>query len=74
MTLVETVPAITLADIEAARERIAGKVRRTPVMTSAELDQAAGASLFFKCENLQEIGAFKARGATNAVFALSDAE
>ena len=74
MTLVEIVPAITLADIEAARERIAGKVRRTPVMTSAELDQAAGASLFFKCENLQEIGAFKARGATNAVFALSDAE
>src|SRR5579872_7305849 len=67
-----TAPAITLADIEAARRRIAGKVRATPVLTNAELDEAAGASLYFKCENLQEIGAFKARGATNAVFALSD--
>ncbi|HEX3918110.1 MAG TPA: pyridoxal-phosphate dependent enzyme [Caulobacteraceae bacterium] len=65
---------LTLADIEAARERIAPYVRRTPVLRSDMLDEAAGAQLFFKCENLQEIGAFKARGATNAVFALSDAE
>jgi threonine dehydratase len=44
------------------------------VMTSATLDSLAGAGLFFKCENLQKMGAFKARGATNAVFALSDTE
>jgi threonine dehydratase len=62
---------LTLADIEAARVRIAPYVRRTPVLTSEVLDEAAGARLFFKCENLQEVGAFKARGATNAVFALT---
>ena len=65
---------ITLADIEAARSRIAPFVRRTPVLTSDVLDAACGGRLFFKCENLQQIGAFKARGATNAVLALSDAE
>jgi threonine dehydratase len=71
---VAAAPLLTLADIEAARVRIAGKVRRTPVMTHADLDAAAGAALCFKCENFQEIGAFKARGATNAVFHLSGAE
>jgi len=65
---------LTLADIEAARDRIAGKVRRTPVLTSDALDAAAGANLFFKCEPLQQVGAFKARGAANAVFALGEAE
>jgi threonine dehydratase len=60
--------------IQEARKRIQGKVHRTPVMTSETLDTLAGAQLFFKCENLQKVGAFKARGATNAVFALSDAE
>jgi len=65
---------LTLADIEAARARIGPYVRRTPVLTSDVLDAAAGAKLYFKCENLQHIGAFKARGATNAVFSLSDAE
>jgi threonine dehydratase len=60
--------------IQEARTRIKGKVHRTPVMTSETLDSLAGAQLFFKCENLQKVGAFKARGATNAVFALSDAE
>ena len=69
-----TAADLDLADILTARSRIAGKVRRTPLMTSCELDEAAGASLIFKCENLQEVGAFKARGAVNAVFALSDAE
>ncbi|MBV9994720.1 MAG: threonine/serine dehydratase [Caulobacteraceae bacterium] len=65
----------TLADIEAARARIEGKVKRTPVMRSAVLEAEAGAAaLCFKCENLQEVGAFKARGAASAVFALSDAE
>jgi threonine dehydratase len=65
---------ITLADIEAARDRIAPFVRRTPVLTSDLLDEITGAQLFFKCENLQQIGAFKARGASNAVLALSDAD
>jgi threonine dehydratase len=57
--------------IEAARERIAGKVNPTPVLTSTALNTMSGAQLFFKCENFQKVGAFKARGATNAVFALS---
>jgi threonine dehydratase len=65
---------LDLADIEAAQARIAGKVLRTPVKTSAALDAAAGAHIFFKCEPLQRVGAFKARGAANAVFALTDAE
>jgi threonine dehydratase len=56
--------------IAAARERIVNRVSTTPVLTSATLDAQSGASLFFKCENLQKVGAFKARGATNAVFAL----
>src|SRR5436309_2631919 len=59
--------------IRAAHERIRAHVKRTPVLTSTRLDTATGASLFFKCENFQKIGAFKARGATNAVFSLDDA-
>ena len=63
---------VTLDDIVAAHERIAPHVHRTPVLTSATLDTLVGATLFFKCENLQKIGAFKARGAHNAVFALPE--
>ena len=63
---------ISLADVEAARTRIAGRVRRTPVLRSDLLDQTFGARLLFKAENLQEIGAFKARGAANAVFSIPD--
>lgn len=66
--------AFTLECIRAAQARIQGRVHRTPVMTSSRLDELAGASLFFKCENLQKTGAFKARGALNAVLSLSDAE
>ncbi|MBL9202057.1 MAG: pyridoxal-phosphate dependent enzyme [Opitutaceae bacterium] len=65
---------LTLADIRTAHARIAPHVRRTPVLTNDELNAAAGAALFFKCENLQQVGAFKARGAANAVFALTDAD
>src|ERR1700716_1287097 len=65
--------ALDLDRIRAAHERIRPYVTRTPVLTSSRLDEASGASLFFKCENFQKIGAFKARGATNAVFALDDA-
>ena len=64
---------LDLTTIRAAHERIRAYINRTPVLTSSRLDQASGASLFFKCENFQKIGAFKARGATNAVFALDDA-
>ena len=62
-----------LETIHAAHERIRPYIHRTPVLTSSRLDAASGASLFFKCENFQKIGAFKARGATNAVFSLDDA-
>jgi threonine dehydratase len=66
--------ALDFAAIRAAHERIRAHVHRTPVLTSLRLDEASGAHLFFKCENFQKIGAFKARGATNAVFALDDAK
>ena len=65
---------LTLADIHSAHARIADKIHRTPVLTSATLDALCGGQLFFKCENFQKIGAFKARGAANAVFSLTDAE
>jgi threonine dehydratase len=60
--------------IRAAHARIAPYVHRTPVLTCGAVDTEVGARLYFKCENLQKVGAFKARGATNAVFALSGAE
>src|SRR6266446_7234306 len=65
--------SLELDSIRAACERIRAHIHRTPVLTSSRLDEASRASLFFKCENFQKIGAFKARGATNAVFALDDA-
>ncbi|WP_226705174.1 threonine/serine dehydratase [Microbulbifer elongatus] len=55
------------ADVFAAAERIAGQVHRTPLMTSSSLNALLGAELYFKCEHLQKVGAFKARGAANAV-------
>ncbi|HEY2464264.1 MAG TPA: pyridoxal-phosphate dependent enzyme [Steroidobacteraceae bacterium] len=67
-------PALTMQSIREAHARIRDKIHRTPVMTSEVLDGMAGNRLFFKCENLQKVGAFKARGATNAVFLLTDAE
>lgn len=65
---------LTWSLVQEARERIAGKVDVTPVLTSSTLDAEAGAQLHFKCENFQKSGSFKARGATNAVFALSPQE
>jgi len=61
----------TYDDVVLAHERIRPHVHRTPVLTSSHLDGLAGARLLLKCENLQKIGAFKARGACNAVFGLS---
>lgn len=65
--------ACTLDDVRAAADRIRGLAHRTPVLTCETLDRLAGRALFFKCENLQKVGAFKYRGATNAVRKLSDA-
>jgi threonine dehydratase len=65
---------VTLETIRAARERIAGRTRRTQVLENVTLNALAGAQLYFKCENFQDSGTFKARGATNAVFLLTDAE
>jgi threonine dehydratase len=66
--------AVDLAAIRVAHARIQPHVHRTPVLTSRSLDAAAEATLFFKCENLQKVGAFKARGACNAVFSLDNDE
>ncbi len=63
-----------LAAIRAAHARIAPHVHRTPVLTCRAIDAAIGATLHFKCENFQKIGAFKARGAVNAVLSLSEAD
>src|SRR5258708_5618177 len=66
--------AITLDDVKNAAARIAPWAQRTPIMTCATLDGLAGRSLFFKCEQYQKVGAFKFRGACNAVMKLSDAD
>src|SRR5256714_4110904 len=71
--MVELSKSLDLDRVRVAHERIRRYIHRTPVITSERLDAANDASLFFKCENFQKIGAFKARGATNAVFALDDA-
>src|ERR687891_106138 len=70
--MVELVGSVNLDTIRAAQQRIRPYIHRTPVLTNSWLNDASGASLFFKCENFQKIGAFKARGATNAVFVLDD--
>lgn len=64
----------TFDDVIAAHERIRPYVHHTPVLTSSFINELVGAELFFKCENLQKAGAFKARGASNAVFGLTDAQ
>jgi threonine dehydratase len=64
----------TLTDIRQAAQRIKPYAHRTPVLTNASLNQKVGAQVFLKCENLQKVGAFKFRGACNAVYSLSDAE
>jgi threonine dehydratase len=66
--------ATTLNDILKAAERIKPFAHRTPVLTNASLNQQVDAQVFLKCENLQKVGAFKFRGACNAVYSLSDEE
>lgn len=67
-------PAIELADVEAAAERIAPFVRRTPVVTSTTISSMVGAEIFCKAESLQRTGSFKMRGATNAIASLTPEE
>ena len=62
----------TFDDVLAAHARVAPYIHRTPVLTSSFLNELTGAELFFKCENFQKAGAFKVRGACNAVFGLTD--
>lgn len=63
---------VDIHDIQSAASRIAPFIHRTPVMTSTAINEIFGGELFFKCENLQKVGAFKARGAVNAVLQLTD--
>jgi len=62
----------TWSDVEQAHERIRPHIHETPILTSEFMDELTGATLFFKCENFQKAGAFKVRGASNAVFGLSE--
>jgi threonine dehydratase len=63
---------VTLQNIRDAHVRIKPHIHRTPVLSSTILNEKIGASIFFKCENFQKVGAFKARGAANAIFSLTD--
>ncbi len=66
--------AISFDDVKSAAERIAGVANRTPVVTSGTIDALTGYRVYFKCENFQRVGAFKFRGAYNALSRLSEAE
>lgn len=66
--------SLNLKYIHRAAERIRPYIHRTPVLTNESLDQKVGAQVYLKCENFQKVGAFKFRGACNAVFSLSDQE
>src|SRR3712207_237755 len=70
----DTATPLQYADVEQAAARIAGAAHRTPVLTSTTADAMAGARLYFKAENFQRMGAFKFRGACNAIARFSDAQ
>ena len=70
----EVNPEVTFGDVAQAHERIRSAVHRTPVLRSATIDARTGATVFFKPENLQRMGAFKIRGGYNALSQLSAAE
>lgn len=74
MTRTVQEPLLTALDLEQAAGRIRPHAHLTPVLTCSHLDERTEAQIFFKCENFQRVGAFKFRGATNAVFSLSPAE
>lgn len=65
---------VTIQDIHEAAKRIKPYIHRTPVLTNESLNQKVGANVFMKCENFQKIGAFKFRGASNAIWSLTDEE
>jgi threonine dehydratase len=65
---------LTIDDVRAAARRVAGRIDRTPVISSAAFDDASGCHVFFKCENLQRAGSFKIRGALNKLLTLTPAE
>src|SRR5437773_869517 len=65
---------LTIELIKEAAARIAGHIHRTPVITSRSFNERAGREVFFKCENLQRVGAFKIRGATNRILSLTEDE
>ncbi len=67
-------PIPVYQDVVEAHERISGFVHRTPVLTSVSINEIFETSLYFKCENLQKVGAFKFRGACNAILSLSNEE
>jgi threonine dehydratase len=69
-----TSPEVTFDDVARAHQRIAGHARRTPALTSAAVDALTGAGVYFKCENFQRMGAFKFRGAYNALAQLTAEE
>jgi len=69
--MADTNPTVTVEDIRQAHRRIVDHIHRTPVIRSTKLDQLSACQLWFKCENLQKVGAFKARGALNAVLGLA---
>ena len=70
----KTALAVRYADIAAASDRLAGHAHRTPALTSTTVNERTGAEVFFKCENFQRIGAFKFRGAYNAMSRLAPEE
>src|SRR5947199_6418167 len=70
----KTALAVSYTDVAVAAEHLAGHAHRTPVMTSHTVDERTGAQVFFKCENLQRMGAFKFRGAYNALSQLNPEE
>ena len=65
---------VTLVDVQQAARRIKPYIHRTPVLTNESLNQKVEARVFLKCENMQKVGAFKFRGASNAVWSLMDEE
>jgi len=62
----------SLSDIQQAADRISPHAHKTPVITSQTINSISGAEVYFKCENFQKVGAFKFRGAANAILSLSD--
>lgn len=70
--MLQTTKVPVFQDVRDAQRRISGYANRTPVLTSQTIDSQTGSSVFFKCENFQKVGAFKFRGACNAVFSLPD--